>query len=145
MNDKRIRKLNPLKAREDLFEVEGPADAPIALVAWGSLSGVAREARRSAAAEGLRVKLLVPRLLYPVSERAYEGFFARVRAGLVVEQSHQGQLHRLLRMFVDVPRGVESLCRSGSSPIQPGEVLERLRAMARALQRVREAELQPVE
>jgi 2-oxoglutarate/2-oxoacid ferredoxin oxidoreductase subunit alpha len=145
MNEKRVRKLDPLKAREDLFEVEGPGDAPIGLVAWGSLAGVAREARRRAEAEGLRVKLLVPRLLYPVSEHAFEAFFASVRCGLVVEQSHQGQLRRLLRMFVDVPRGVESLARSGASPIQPREVLDRVRQMAMALQRARVGELQAQE
>jgi 2-oxoglutarate ferredoxin oxidoreductase subunit alpha len=68
-----------------------------------------------------------------------------VQRGLVVEQSHQGQLFRLLRMFVDVPRGVERLARSGANPIRPDEVLDRVRQMAMALQRVREDELQPQE
>jgi 2-oxoglutarate ferredoxin oxidoreductase subunit alpha len=145
MNEKRMRKLDPLKERSDLFEVEGPEDAPLALVAWGSLAGTAREARRRAAAEGLRVKLLVPRLLYPVSETVYDAFFRSVQQGLVVEQSHQGQLFRLLRMFVDVPRGVERLARSGANPIRPDEVVGRLRQMAMALQRVHEDELQPQE
>jgi 2-oxoglutarate/2-oxoacid ferredoxin oxidoreductase subunit alpha len=145
MNEKRVRKLDPLKERTDLFEVEGPEDAPLGLVAWGSLAGTAREARRRAAAEGLRVKLLVPRLLYPVSETVYDAFFRSVVRGLVVEQSHQGQLFRLLRMFVDVPRGVERLARSGANPIRPDEVLDRVRQMAMALQRVREDELQPQE
>jgi 2-oxoglutarate ferredoxin oxidoreductase subunit alpha len=145
MNEKRMRKLDPLKERSDLFDVEGPEDAPLALVAWGSLAGTAREARRRAAAEGLRVKLLVPRLLYPVSEAVYDVFFRSVQRGLVVEQSHQGQLFRLLRMFVDVPRGVERLARSGANPIRPDEVVGRLRQMAMALQRVHEDELQPQE
>jgi 2-oxoglutarate ferredoxin oxidoreductase subunit alpha len=145
MNEKRTRKLDPLKTRADLFEVEGPADAPLGLVAWGSLAGTAREARRLAAAEGLKVKLLVPRLLYPVSEPAYDAFFRSVQRGLVVEQSHQGQLFRLLRMFVDVPRGVEPLARSGANPIRADEVVDRIRRMAMALQRVREDELQPQE
>src|SRR5207244_12731731 len=96
-----------LNDRADRCELEGPPDAPLALVAWGSLAGTAREARRRAEAEGLRVKLLVPRLLYPVSETVYDAFFRSVQRGLVVEQSHQGQLFRILRMFVDVPRGVE--------------------------------------
>jgi 2-oxoglutarate ferredoxin oxidoreductase subunit alpha len=145
MNEKRLRKLDPLKERTDLFEVEGPEDAPLGLVAWGSLAGTAREVRRRAAAEGLRVKLLVPRLLYPVSETVYDAFFRSVQRGLVVEQSHQGQLFRILRMFVDVPRGVERLARSGANPIRPDEVLDRVRQMAMALQRVREDELQPQE
>jgi hypothetical protein len=30
----------------------------------------------------------------------------------------------MLRMFVDVPKGVQSFCRSGANPFQPAEVLE---------------------
>jgi 2-oxoglutarate ferredoxin oxidoreductase subunit alpha len=133
MNEKRMRKLNPLKARRDLFHIEGHHDAPVALVAWGSLGGVALEALRMAEARGIRAKVLVPRLLYPVSEEVYQDFFASVKRGLVVEQSHQGQLHRIIRMYVDVPRGVESLARSGSNPIAPSEVLARIEGQMRAI------------
>jgi 2-oxoglutarate ferredoxin oxidoreductase subunit alpha len=134
MNEKRIRKFAPLKGRRDLFVTEGPDDAPIAIVSWGSLAGVALEARRQAEGKGLRVKALVPKLLYPVAEQVYQDFFASVKRGIVLEQSHQGQLFRLIRMFVDVPRGLESLCRSGSNPILPSEVADKLRAQSLALQ-----------
>jgi len=134
MNEKRFRKFNPLKNRRDLFVVEGDPDAPIGLVSWGSVAGVAREALRLARAEGLHAKLLVPKLLYPVAEQVYQDFFASVRRGLFIEQSFQGQLYRLVRMYVDLPAQVKPLARSGSNPIQPTEVLERLRAMVVALQ-----------
>ncbi|MGP8200497.1 MAG: 2-oxoacid:acceptor oxidoreductase subunit alpha [Limisphaerales bacterium] len=134
MNEKRFRKFNPLKERRDLFEVEGDADAPIGLVSWGSVAGVAKEALRLARAEGLHVKLLVPKLLYPIAEPVYQDFFASVSRGLFIEQSFQGQLYRLVRMYVDLPRQVKPFAKSGSNPIQPGEVLERLREMAVALQ-----------
>jgi 2-oxoglutarate ferredoxin oxidoreductase subunit alpha len=134
MNEKRVRKFAPLKDRRDLFLLEGHPDAPIGLVSWGTLAGVALEAMRLAEAEGLRVKVLVPKLLYPVAEHVYQDFFGSVTRGLVIEQSHQGQLYRLVRMFVDVPRGVESFCRSGSNPIAPQDVLERVRTQMRAIQ-----------
>ncbi len=133
MNEKRLHKLAPLKSRDDLFLTYGPASAPLALVAWGSVSGIAREALDLAGEAGLKVKLLVPRLLYPVAEEVYRDFFASVQSGLVVEQSHQGQLFRVIRMFVDVPRGVEPFARSGSNPFMPGEIVDRLRAKARAI------------
>jgi 2-oxoglutarate ferredoxin oxidoreductase subunit alpha len=117
-----------------LFEIEGDPEAPIGLVSWGSVSGVAREALRLARAEGLRAKLLVPRLLHPVAEPVYRDFFASVQCGLFVEQSYQGQLYRLVRMFADIPAGVQPLAKSGSNPIRPAEVLERLREMSAALQ-----------
>lgn len=129
MNEKRFHKFNPLKSRTDLFALEGDPDASIALVSWGSVAGVAREALRLARAEGLRVKLLVPTLLYPVSEPVYQEFFGSVVQGLFIEQSFQGQLYRLVRMFVDLPVLVKPFARSGSNPFLPAEVLQRLRAM----------------
>jgi 2-oxoglutarate ferredoxin oxidoreductase subunit alpha len=145
MNDKRLRKLQPLKTRQDLFIQDGDPDAPLGLISWGSIAGVAIEALRLARAEGLRVRLLVPKLVYPIAEEIYEDFFASVKAGLIVEQSQQGQLHKIIRMYVDVPSGVKSFAKSGSNPIVPEEVLERLRTMALALQRGQVPEPQPRE
>jgi 2-oxoglutarate ferredoxin oxidoreductase subunit alpha len=134
MNEKRIRKLDPLRRRENLFWSEGDPRAPLALVSWGSSAGVCREAWQRATADGLKVKLLVPKLLFPVSDDVYRQFFAAVEAGLVVEQSHLGQLYRILRMYVDVPAGVQPFCRSGANPFQPAEIIARLREQTRLLQ-----------
>jgi 2-oxoglutarate ferredoxin oxidoreductase subunit alpha len=142
MNDKRIHKLDPLTRWPRAVTTEGDPDASIALVAWGSVAGVAREALRIARARGVRAKLLVPTLLYPVPQPAYLEFLRSVQAGLIVEQSHQGQLYRLLRMFVDVPAGLTSLARSGANPIAPGEIAERLSALAQDVQHVPAADLQ---
>ncbi len=145
MTEKRFHKLRALQTRRDLFERRGRRDASIGLIAWGSVAGLAHEAFERAEDEGLDVQLLVPRLLYPVAEEVYREFFARVRAGLVIEQSFQGQLYRILRMFVDVPPGMQSLARPGASPIAVPEIVERLRAGALVLQRRHATELQPVE
>lgn len=143
MNEKRFRKFNPLKNRRDLFVVEGDPKAPIAMVSWGSVAGVAMEAMRLAKAEGLHVKLLVPKLLYPVAEEVYQDFFASVKRGLFIEQSFQGQLYRLVKMYVDVPREMKLLARSGANPIQPTEVLQRLREMVVAMQSNRNHQPEP--
>jgi 2-oxoglutarate ferredoxin oxidoreductase subunit alpha len=117
-----------------LFTIEGDPEAPIALVSWGSVSGVVLEALRLAQAEGIRAKLLVPKLLFPVAEQVYQDFFASVRRGLFIEQSFQAQLYRVVRMYMDLPALVKPFAKSGSNPIQPTEVLERLREMVVALQ-----------
>jgi 2-oxoglutarate ferredoxin oxidoreductase subunit alpha len=143
MNEKRIRKLAPLKGRRDLFDLYGDPFAPVGLVAWGSVAGVAREALQRTIDSGISAKLLVPRLLYPVSEPIYEDFFASVRVGLVVDQSHQAQLFHLLRMFVNLPHGVSPLARSGSNPFTPSEIAGRLRDMAIDTERARMPELEP--
>ena len=130
MNDKRLHKFDPLKARHDLFITEGDAGATLGLISWGSMAGVALEAVRAAREEGIVVKLLIPKLVYPVAEEVYESFFESLERCLVVEQSHQGQLSRIIRMWVDVPANFESLSKSGANLISPGEVLERIRELA---------------
>lgn len=133
MNNKRLNKLNPLKTRDDLFIIEGDVDAPLGVISWGGMAGVALEAVRTARASGLPVKLLIPKLLYPIAESVYRDFFSSLQRCVVVEQSHQGQLHRLIRMWVDVPRDFTSLARSGANPIPPAAIVQRIRVMAESL------------
>ena len=143
MTEKRFRKFDALRAHADLFRRDGDPGAALALISWGSSAGVCREALQLAQDEGLRVKLLTPYLLYPVIEETYREFLASVRAGMIVKQSYQGQLFRILRMFLDLPAEIQSFARSGALPFQPGEVVERLRAVAL---RLRHADaLQPAE
>jgi 2-oxoglutarate ferredoxin oxidoreductase subunit alpha len=117
----------------------------LALVAWGSVAGVCREALAMAHAEGLNVKLLVPYLIYPVAEATYRGFFASVQKGVIIEQSHLAQFHKLLRMHIDLPKGVRSLARSGANPFLPGEIVAALHRLVSELQRSHEGKLQPQE
>jgi 2-oxoglutarate ferredoxin oxidoreductase subunit alpha len=131
MNEKRLKKLQPLQRRRDLFVISGDLDAAVGLISWGSVAGVALEALHLAQTENLRVKLLIPKLLYPVAEEIYREFFASLRKCLVIEQSHQGQLYRIIRMWAQVPPEFQVLAKSGSNPITPADVLEKIREMAR--------------
>jgi 2-oxoglutarate ferredoxin oxidoreductase subunit alpha len=132
MNDKRVRKLDPLKFRKDLFVIEGDLNASIGVIAWGSVAGTALEAVNSARAKGIEVKLLIPKLLYPVAERVYLEFFASLKRCVVVEQSHQGQLHKIIRMWVDTPQDYWSFAKSGANPIAPIAVEALIRDMTKS-------------
>jgi pyruvate/2-oxoacid:ferredoxin oxidoreductase alpha subunit len=135
MTEKRIRKFEPLCKRDDLFDIEGELTAPLALIAWGSNAGVCREALRRATQQGLNVKLLVPRFLFPINEGLYRRFFATVEAGLVVETSYMGQLYRVLRMFIDMPAGVGSFARPGGNPVRASEIVAALKELAMRVRR----------
>lgn len=128
MNEKRFKKLEPLQRRSDLFELIGPADAPIGLIAWGSVAGVALEAVERANRGGIAAKLLIPKLLYPVAIPVYEAFFKSLTRCMVIEQSHQGQLHKILRMWAPVPKSFESIAKDGSNPFSPEEIEAAIRA-----------------
>jgi len=132
MNEKRLRKMDPLKERTDLFVIEGDADAKVGLIAWGSVAGIAVEAVAKARAKGLKVKLLVPKLLYPVSEQIYQAYFASLEKCLVVEQSHQGQLHKIIRMWVDTPKHFDAFAKSGANPISPEDIVAKIASLSQA-------------
>ena len=132
MNEKRLHKFDPLKQRRDLFVLEGDPGATVGVIAWGSVAGVVLEAVRRLRAEGVPVKLLIPKLVYPVVDEIYRKFFAGLQSVLVVEQSHQGQLHRLIRMWTDVPADFQAFARSGANPFWPSEVADRLRELVAA-------------
>jgi 2-oxoglutarate ferredoxin oxidoreductase subunit alpha len=145
MTERRFRKLAPLARRRDLFEIDDDPGAPLVLVSWGSTAGVCREALARVRAKGVRVRFLVPKLIYPVAEEVYREFLQGARGGLIVEQSYQGQLYRILRMFLDVPPGVVSLARPGANPFVPAELVACLRDLAITLQHTSGPARQPVE
>ncbi len=130
MTEKRIGKFAPLLKRRELFLVEGDADADLGIISWGSSAGICREAVQTVRQEGLKVRILVPYLLYPVAEEIFSDFLKGLTKGLVVEQSYQGQLYRILRSFITVPNGVRPYCRAGANPFRPSEIVAQIRALA---------------
>ena len=129
MSEKRAKKL-PLIAEESGFvRVYGDEDAKFAVLAWGSSKGAVREAVEAARAKGLKVKAIVPQLIYPVPEKALDAALEGVEKALVVELSHNGQFYRFLRAFYDgLPRETYSYARAGGNPLQVQEVLKAIEA-----------------
>ncbi len=132
MNHKRLVKFLPLRQRHDLFVMEGDPDSPLGIIAWGSVAGIAQEALRIVRAEGLDARLMIPKLLYPIAEEVFADFFAPLTRCIVFEQSHQGQLYRLIRMWVKVPPQFESYARSGANPLSPEDFVSQIRKLSRA-------------
>jgi 2-oxoglutarate ferredoxin oxidoreductase subunit alpha len=67
-----------------------------------------------------------------VIEDIYREFFVSLSHCLVVEQSHQGQLHKIIRMWVDVPKDFASYAKSGANPIAPEDLIQKIHALAKA-------------
>lgn len=126
--DKRLRKLTGHDYGDHWATIEGEGE--IAVLCWGSCVGAAREAIARAAAQGIKAKLVAPRLLYPTRPEQMKAALAGVRKVLVVELSHQAQFLRYLRGEYDLPE-ILSLHRGGPLPIRPQEIQSRLLAMGK--------------
>ena len=69
--DKRRDKLDRFNFGDHWASVEGDGD--LAVITWGSLTGAAREAVALAAADGIKARMVAPRLLAPVQPRTDGG------------------------------------------------------------------------
>ena len=101
-------------------------EGEVAVMTWGSLTGVAREAIARARADGHEVRLIAPRLLLPTRPVEMAAALNGVRRLLVVEQSHGAQFHRFLRAHYTLPQETSVLHRPGPLPIRPGEIYRQL-------------------
>jgi 2-oxoglutarate ferredoxin oxidoreductase subunit alpha len=118
--DKRRDKLDRFAYGDHWASIEG--DAETAVITWGSLTGAAREGIDRAREDGLEVRLIAPRLLFPAQTERLAAALAGVKRVLIVEQSHGAQFHRYLRAHYELPREVRVLHRPGPLPIKPGEI-----------------------
>jgi len=120
--DKRERKLMRHSYGSRWADVEG--DASLAVITFGSSSGPVREAIGRAARQGVRVRLIVLRLLAPLQPDVVEQALAGVQQVMVIEQNHGKQLLRYLRGMLDLPGRPSGFNRPGPLPLRPAELCE---------------------
>ncbi len=118
--DKRRDKLDRFDYGNHWATIDGDGD--IAVIVWGSLTGAVREALAIARAGGVKIKLIAPRLLWPVRPEQFAAALKGIKRALVVEQTHSAQFHRYLRAHYDLPEEVRVLHRPGPLAIGPGEI-----------------------
>ena len=118
--DKRERKLIQYDYGSWWADLEGEGDA--AVITFGSVTDVAREALARLAEQGVKVRLVALRLLAPALPERLAEALEGVSRVLVVEQNHSAQLFRYLRSMYDLPGKPTSFHRPGPLPMRPGEL-----------------------
>lgn len=125
---KRDRKLrHALKDYEawKMYEEFGAADAPVAIIGWGSTIGPVIEAVEMAAKEGLPVAVLYPKLLYPLPRDHFARFIQNRAAVIVAELNYSGQLAR--NMQAEFGRDFIRMNKYGGVPFSTCEVLDKIK------------------
>jgi len=106
--DKRMRKLD--LAAQDIREplLEGPEQADVTLVGWGTTYGPIHEARVLLEAEGLSVNHLHYHDVWPLPKARTEKVLGSARRAVIVENNYTGQLALVIRMVtgIDIPHKV---------------------------------------
>ena len=97
MVEKRARKFRGVAADVPPPTCEGPPDAEVTLVGWGSTYGVIREALGVLAERGVVANHLAIKWIVPFHDEVVGGILSRSKRVLIVENNHSGQFARYLR------------------------------------------------
>ncbi len=97
MVEKRARKLRNAVLEVAPPELEGPRDAEVTLVGWGSTYGVIQEAVELLNARGVSANQLGIKWIIPLHAEAITKILSRAKRTIMVENNHSGQFFRYLR------------------------------------------------
>ena len=97
MMEKRMRKVAGIEASVPPPTMQGPAEAEVTLVGWGSTQGVIEEARELLADQGIIANQLQIRWLVPLHGEAILALLKRARRTIIIENNYSGQFARYLR------------------------------------------------
>jgi len=97
MVEKRARKLNDFLKRVEAPQIQGPANADVTLLGFGSTEGVIQEAVELLSHEGVKANYLSVKWIKPLHAEEITGALAKSKKVLVVENNFSGQFYRYLR------------------------------------------------
>ncbi|MDA0768749.1 MAG: 2-oxoacid:acceptor oxidoreductase subunit alpha [Chloroflexi bacterium] len=97
MVEKRDRKFQNLAAVVAAPKLEGPANADVTLIGWGSTYGAITEALGQLKDKGVTANYLPVKWIVPFHGDAISEVVSNAKKTIIVENNHSGQFHRYMR------------------------------------------------
>lgn len=123
MMEKRMRKVQGIEAAVPPPTLQGPQDAEVTLIGWGSTQGVIEEAREILAEQGVVANQLQIRWLVPLHGDAIVDILNRSRRTIIVENNFSGQFARYLRSETSYVAGGH-IRKYDGEPFMPHHIVE---------------------
>jgi 2-oxoglutarate ferredoxin oxidoreductase subunit alpha len=128
MHEKRMRKVEGVRARLQPPVLEGPAQAEVTLVGWGSTWSVIHEAAAQLNAGGIATNQLHFKYIHPFHGAEARKILDGCKRTVMVENNFTGQFARHLR--AESGFAVDHLLnRYDGEPFEPTYIAERVRAL----------------
>ena len=128
MMNKRMRKIEFLQKELPPPQLDGPKDAELTLVGWGSTYQVMLEAMEALNKEGLTVNVLCLRYLVPFQVVEIRELLGRCKMTMSVENNFTGQLVKLIRMETGLSIQ-HHLRKFDGEPFEPKQVIDQARTI----------------
>jgi 2-oxoglutarate ferredoxin oxidoreductase subunit alpha len=123
MVEKRARKFATVAADVPPPALEGPRDADVTLVGWGSTYGVMKEAAERLQARGVPTNQLSVKWLVPFHADAVTRALSGARRIIIVENNYSGQFARYLRSETGIAAHAH-IRKYDGEPITPRHVVD---------------------
>jgi 2-oxoglutarate/2-oxoacid ferredoxin oxidoreductase subunit alpha len=124
MMEKRMHKLEAMRAELPKANVFGDRNAAIAFIAFGANRGPVSETQDRLAAQGTPSRFLQLRTLWPFPEEEVRDFVEGAAHVFVVENNFTGQLERLIRYVTGPLPHMHAVRKYNGRPFRPIEILE---------------------
>ena len=128
MADKRSRKMATVLEHLPAPTIEGPVDAEVTLVGWGSTWGVLTEAVERLNQEGISASHLQIKFLLPFHATEVSAILGRSRRVIVVENNQSGQFARHLRAETGIAAHGH-IRKYDGEPFEPKHILAGVREL----------------
>lgn len=125
ISEKRFRKMENLLKELPAPKLEGPADADVTLVCWGSTSGVVAEAAELLTAAGVKTNFLVIKWIVPFHAEEVQKLLSKAKKKISVEVNYTSQMARYIKMETGVAMDGH-VNRYDGEPLEPKEVVGRV-------------------
>lgn len=125
ISEKRFRKMDNLLKEIPAPKLEGPADADVTLVCWGSTSGVVEEAAEILSAAGVKTNFLVLKWIVPFHAKEVQEILSKAKKKISVEVNFTSQMARYIKMETGISMDGH-VNRYDGEPLEPKEVAGRV-------------------
>ena len=121
MQEKRMKKMEQLKAEMKAPELVGQTRADLTIVSWGSSANPVREAMEVMNSSGLKINALEFSDIYPLNTQAVVPLLKSAERLMIVEANYTSQFGGLLRKETGIDIK-DALLKYNGEPIYPVEV-----------------------
>ncbi len=123
MVEKRARKFKAIADDIASPQLEGPEEAEVTLIGWGSTYGVIKEAVEQLNEQGVTANHLPIKWIVPFHTQAVTDILSRSKKSIIVENNYSGQFFRYLRSETGITVD-GSIRKYDGEPFMPHHIVE---------------------
>src|SRR5262245_38038526 len=136
VQEKRMRKMIGVQGDLEPPKLEGPEDADVTLIGWGSSKGVIHEAIVQLESEGVRANQLQIKYLVPFQSSEVSEILRGCKKTICVEGNYTGQFARHLRAETGFTVD-DHILKYDCEPFEPHHIVEEVKAILAGAERSR--------